>query len=115
VCFLYMKTIERAHTPSKVRSPWAHCAYSHCAPSAHGILRCGDAGGQMWEKIKLPANYSAALALIDQQLQHSPKFQIHKCKQVAPVAWAVPMACRLCMVWPVPPCGWAVWCPVLSI
>lgn len=52
VCFLYMKTIERAHTPSK-----------------------------MWEKIKLPANYSAALALIDQQLQHSPKFQIHKCKQ----------------------------------
>lgn len=49
---MYIKTIERAHTPCK-----------------------------MWEKIKLSANYSAALASIDEQLQDFPKFQIHKCKQ----------------------------------
>lgn len=52
VCFLYIKTIERAHMPNK-----------------------------MWEKIKLPKNYEQALALVDKHLQYWPNFMIHKCKQ----------------------------------
>ena len=51
-CYLYMKTIERAHLPA-----------------------------QMWEKIKLPKNYSAALKILDEHLEFWAKFQRHKCKQ----------------------------------
>ena len=50
-CYLYMKTIERAHLPA-----------------------------QMWEKIKLPKNYSAALKILDEHLEFWAKFQRHKCK-----------------------------------
>ncbi|KAK1760823.1 protein MAK16 [Echria macrotheca] len=50
--YLYIKTIERAHMPSK----W-------------------------WEKIKLSKNYQEALAQIESRLQYFPKFLIHKCKQ----------------------------------
>jgi hypothetical protein len=35
----------------------------------------------MWEKIKLPANYSQALAIIDDQLAYWPNYLIHKNKQ----------------------------------
>jgi len=52
ICYLYMKTIERAHTPKN-----------------------------LWEKIKLPANYTTALGIVSKQLEHFPKYLVHRNKQ----------------------------------
>lgn len=52
VCYLYMKTVERAHTPDR-----------------------------LWEKVKIKRNYLEALQQIDTELDGWPEHMINRCKQ----------------------------------
>lgn len=52
VCFLYMKTVERAHSPKN-----------------------------LWEKVKLSKNYLQALEQIGKELEFWPDHMINRCKQ----------------------------------
>ncbi len=50
--YLFMKTVERAHTPAK-----------------------------LWQRVRLAKSYGQALAQVDEHLAHWPKFLVHKNKQ----------------------------------
>mmetsp|Transcript_13139 Transcript_13139/g.24215 ORF Transcript_13139/g.24215 Transcript_13139/m.24215 type:complete len:284 (-) Transcript_13139:61-912(-) len=52
VCYLYMKTVERAHSPKN-----------------------------LWEKVKLSRNYLQALDQINKHLEYWPEHRINRCKQ----------------------------------
>jgi len=52
VCYLYMKTVERAHSPSN-----------------------------LWERVKLSRNYLQALEQISKHLEFWPEHMINRCKQ----------------------------------
>lgn len=52
VCYLYMKTVERAHTPDR-----------------------------LWEKVKMKRNYLEALQQLDTELDGWPEHMINRCKQ----------------------------------
>lgn len=52
VCYLYMKTVERAHSPK-----------------------------HLWEKVKLSRNYLQALEQISKHLEYWPEHMVNRCKQ----------------------------------
>ena len=52
ICYLKIKTAERAHTPK-----------------------------ELWELIKLDPSYNKSLTQIDKELEYFPNFLKHKCKQ----------------------------------
>ena len=80
VCYLYMKTIERAHTPKnlwekvKVRATeaWTVCVVEGSANRRRGVA---------FDALQLPRNYTAALEKINEELAYWPKPLVHRNKQ----------------------------------
>lgn len=82
-CFLYMKTIERAHSPKNL---WERVKLSEVylvvvvvcrrASSPRTGLTCG-----LCARSVAAQNYEEALRQISEHLVHWPSWNVHKCKQ----------------------------------
>jgi protein MAK16 len=69
ICYLYMKTIERAHTPKKLWEKIKVCCF--CVASVVLIQI----------PFQLPASYTKALEVVSTHLEYFPKYLVHRNKQ----------------------------------
>lgn len=83
VCYLYIKTIERAHTPKNL---WEKIKVGRCflPDTCTVVLRhCADAQLLLPPvlSLQLSKNYTKALEQVSQQLEFFPKYLQHRNKQ----------------------------------
>ncbi len=77
VCYLYMKTIERAHTPKNL---WEKIRVS-CDLFMNVSHICKVLSNCYLFTLQLPANYTKALEIVSTQLEFFPKYLVHRNKQ----------------------------------